>query len=353
MRYLESTADAEQYQGHEFQWVGCDEAGTYSKPDVLDLMWGCLRTKHKDQGVYLRLTGNPGGPGHQWLKDRYVVPGPPGEAHRDAQGQWRQFIPSLLQDNPHIQDQEAYKERLKKVGRSHIVAAWLNGSWDIVPEGGILNPDLISDGRPPDHARIYATIDPAVSPLPTADETAIVVTAVWKEAGVVRWCIMHADAWRSDTDESAEKIFQTCKTYKPVRVVMEGGPAGRGVEPALRRRFRESGEHFNLHLITHGGGDKVAKSASMQAAIAGGCVSATKGLWWQKLSEQFSSFTGEDGYADDLVDAAAIIFRQGEINGLEAPKEPPKESAVERVEKLVNRKYQEKDPQRFRAIVAP
>jgi hypothetical protein len=80
----------------------------------------------------MRLTGNPGGPGHQWVKARYVDPAPLGNKviTDPVTGLARVFIPSKVDNNVFI-DAEAYKQRLRASGSAELVAAWLAGDWSV------------------------------------------------------------------------------------------------------------------------------------------------------------------------------------------------------------------------------
>jgi hypothetical protein len=82
--------------------------------------------------VGLRATGNPGGPGHQWVKARYIDPAPFGNRIiRDPlTGLERVFIPSKVDNNQYI-DVEAYKARLRASGSQELVRAWLDGDWSV------------------------------------------------------------------------------------------------------------------------------------------------------------------------------------------------------------------------------
>jgi hypothetical protein len=82
--------------------------------------------------VGLRLTGNPGGPGHQWVKARYIDPAPLGNVviSDPVTGLDRVFIPSKVDNNAFI-DVEAYKQRLRASGSAELVRAWLDGDWTV------------------------------------------------------------------------------------------------------------------------------------------------------------------------------------------------------------------------------
>jgi hypothetical protein len=80
----------------------------------------------------MRLTGNPGGVGHHWVKKRYIDPAPLGmKIIADAEsGLKRVFIPSKVTDNPATGPE--YVQRLKMSGSPELVRAWLEGDWDVI-----------------------------------------------------------------------------------------------------------------------------------------------------------------------------------------------------------------------------
>lgn len=135
-RHLDRDADADLYQGHEYNWMCFEEAGNWPNPRPLDKLRACLRSangvKHR-----LILTMNPGGVGHNWLKARFVDPFPAFTIHADANGWTRCFIPAKVQDNPELlQADPGYIGRIKEAaGSPEMVKAWLDGDWDIVAGG--------------------------------------------------------------------------------------------------------------------------------------------------------------------------------------------------------------------------
>lgn len=136
MRYLKRDADAGSYQGHAYTWICIEEAGNFPTSKPIDLLRGTLRSAH---GVpcYLRLTGNPGGPGHGWLKRRYVDPHPDGfqPFAYEVNGIRVEavFIPSTLDDNPSLTRDEAYHAQLAAAtaGDEALFDAWRYGRWDV------------------------------------------------------------------------------------------------------------------------------------------------------------------------------------------------------------------------------
>jgi hypothetical protein len=139
LRYLYDASDAANYQGHSFTWVGVDEAGSWVSPDAIDMMRATMRSAH-GVPVYMRLTGNPGGLGHLWLKERYIDPAPPFTPHYYApQPEERPdllveaaFIPSKLEDNPYLLHDPTYENRLAAAGGPALFRAWRYGDWNAI-----------------------------------------------------------------------------------------------------------------------------------------------------------------------------------------------------------------------------
>jgi len=136
--YLERDSDADAYQGHSYTRVYVEEIGNFpSAVPILKLM----ATLRSGSGVPcgFRATGNPGGPGHQWVKARYIDPAPLGwkritftftgkdgkEIARD-----RVYIPSRLEDNPFLGAE--YEANLHLSGNEQLVRAWLDGDWNVI-----------------------------------------------------------------------------------------------------------------------------------------------------------------------------------------------------------------------------
>ena len=129
--YLERDADAEVYQGHNYTRIYVEEAGNFPTSAPIMKLMATLRSG-AGVPVGLRLTGNPGGPGHQWVKARYIDPAPLGNeiVHDPVTGLDRVFIPSKVDNNQFI-DTAAYKQRLRASGSAELVRAWLDGDWTV------------------------------------------------------------------------------------------------------------------------------------------------------------------------------------------------------------------------------
>lgn len=137
LRHLKKLADADNYQGHSYNWMAFEELTQWADSSVIDRMNGALRDPDKNMECYSLASANPGGIGHNWVKDRYINPAPPFTPFMDN-GIERIFIPSRIQDNEVLRNDKNYKERIKNAGPAWLVQAWLEGDWNIVA-GGFLS----------------------------------------------------------------------------------------------------------------------------------------------------------------------------------------------------------------------
>ena len=129
--YLERDQDAEGYQGHSYTRVYVEEIGNFPREAPILKLMATLRSG-AGVPVGFRATGNPGGPGHQWVKRRYIDPAP---------GGWRVivdpvstlervYIPSRVTDNSYLGPD--YIQRLQMSGSRELVRAWLEGDWSAI-----------------------------------------------------------------------------------------------------------------------------------------------------------------------------------------------------------------------------
>jgi hypothetical protein len=129
--YLERDADAESWQGHSYTRVYVEEIGTFPQEGPVLKLMATLRSGN-GVPVGFRATGNPGGPGHLWVKRRYIDPAPGGwkVLKDDGTGLERIFIPSRVSDNRYLGAD--YVQRLRASGSPELVRAWLEGDWNAI-----------------------------------------------------------------------------------------------------------------------------------------------------------------------------------------------------------------------------
>lgn len=129
--YGENIAEISRYLGREFTAICFDELGEMAEVEP----WLRLRSRVRstDPSCPLRMRGsaNPGGPGHGWLKSRFVDPcGRQGERiviDPHDPGWTIAYVPGTALDNPSLPAN--YWKRLEGLPPA-LVKAWKEGDWD-------------------------------------------------------------------------------------------------------------------------------------------------------------------------------------------------------------------------------
>jgi len=131
------------HQGHQYSWIGMDEATQWPSDAVLEYLITRLRSPKEVEGLgrgaptYVRLTANPGGVGHNWVKDRFRIgvqdPMVPFDV-RDSKGRAykRVFIPAKLKDNLILMKNDPmYESVLDGIADPILRRALRDGDWNI------------------------------------------------------------------------------------------------------------------------------------------------------------------------------------------------------------------------------
>ena len=123
LKHLDEDSDAMKLQGFSVTFLGFDELGNWPTPEPIDLLQATMRSA-AGVPVIFRASANPGGPGHNWVKERYI----------DTESKDKIFISSKIQDNKPLMDNDpGYIDRIKMSGPEWLVKAWLDGDWNIAP----------------------------------------------------------------------------------------------------------------------------------------------------------------------------------------------------------------------------
>jgi len=137
VRHLDKDSDADGFQGDSYTRIYFEELTNFPTSVPVDKMHAVLRSPHRIP-LGFRATGNPGGVGHSWVRERYIDPVPPLVINQvTIEGMskpiTRCFIPSKLTDNKILTESDPdYADRLRLAGTKELVKAWLDGDWDIV-----------------------------------------------------------------------------------------------------------------------------------------------------------------------------------------------------------------------------
>jgi phage terminase large subunit-like protein len=123
--YLATDADVYGYQGAAFQYVAFDELTQFAEWQYRYLFSRLRRLEGSAVPVRMRSASNPGGIGHDWVRQRFLTEG---LAHG------RIFVPARLADNPYL-DAAEYAQSLAELD-SVTRAQLLNGDWTARNDGG-------------------------------------------------------------------------------------------------------------------------------------------------------------------------------------------------------------------------
>lgn len=145
--------DVRQYLSAQYECIIIDES-TDLNGGIIEMLRSRIRTTaaKRDLGVnpHLLLLTNPGGPGHEWHRDRYVESSEGGRFvvvydDRDSQGRGRDrrvaFVPARVGDNPFIDSD--YTSNLVSISDPAKRAQYLDGDWSIVEGAFFSNFDPV------------------------------------------------------------------------------------------------------------------------------------------------------------------------------------------------------------------
>lgn len=294
MRYLERDDHATRYQGHSYSWAGFDELGNWAMPDAIDKIRATLRSAHGVPCCMLS-TGNPGGLGHTWIKDRYIKNRKPLEAFYDeAKKTWRVYIPSRLQDNKILcENDPEYVNRLAASGAAWLVKAWLEGDWDAVQEGAILKREYWG----------YYSVVPAFNEIIQSWDTAFKAkqendNSVCLTIGVTRSAYFIIDCWcgKIEFPELKNTAISLAAKYKPNRILIEDKASGQSLIQELQRNTTLPVLPIKVDT------DKVARANAVTGLLAAQRVFLpSDGSWVLDFVDECALFP--EGVHDDRVDA--------------------------------------------------
>ena len=135
-RAADRDGDALKHQGQQYTWIGVDELTQYETDYIYTYLFHRMRTASKGVPTRMRATGNPGGPGHAWVKERFIDIAPPGQAvivrRKDGTTYHRVYIPSRLEDNRILMEADpGYGGRVYEISDPVLARAMREGDWNI------------------------------------------------------------------------------------------------------------------------------------------------------------------------------------------------------------------------------
>jgi predicted phage terminase large subunit-like protein len=293
--YLESDADKYRYQGPAFQMIGTDELTQHREESYRYMFSRIRRETGVNVPLRMRAASNPGGIGHEWVKQRFIT----------GSSAERVFVPARLEDNPSL-DQDAYLQSLNELDPI-TRAQLLEGNWEISGGGKVFDRSWfrIVDSAPADLLSTCRGWDFAATQ-DGGDYTAGVKISKGKDGiyyihDVIRgqWSPGNVDrVFKTASDADGRKVR--------IRFEQEGGASGKKVAFDYVRLM--AGYDVKPIPAT---GSKLSRWRPLAAQAEAGNVVLVRGAWNGAFLDELHSLTADDEHAnDDAADGAAIAFNE-------------------------------------------
>jgi predicted phage terminase large subunit-like protein len=291
--YLESEADKYRYQGAEFQGIFIDELTQFTESQYTYLFSRLRRLENSDVPLRMWSATNPGGLGHNWVKQRFIIEG---------QTYGRAFVPARLIDNPYI-DRESYirsLQNLDPVTRRQL----LNGDWE-AKETYMFKRDWFQTVKDYPHDCSKVSVwdlakteeGKAKDPDYTANCLATMQNGVLY---IIR--VLHFRGSPNQIEQAMRNCASQDGVTVPVHIEEERGAAGKNLVDQLRRNV----------LLGHAvvgeppSGEKSVRAMPLASAAEAGNVRLVEGVWNSAFLDEIEAFP--EGNHDDQVDVAAYAY---------------------------------------------
>jgi len=141
------------------------------------------------------------------------------------------------------------------------------------------------------------------------DESAIAIVKV-NENG---WHLENIIHGRWDLAETARKIFEVVRDYRPISVGIERGISKQAVMSPLMDLMKQRGRFFVVDELTHGNRKKTDRIMwALQGRFENGQITLGKGEWNSRFLDQLFQFPDPLTH-DDLVDAFAYTDQLAKV----------------------------------------
>jgi len=290
--YLENEADKFRYQSAEFGFVGFDELTQFTESQYRYLFSRLRRLKTSDVPLRMRSASNPGGIGHDWVKQRFITEG---KSHG------RMFIPARMTDNPYL-DTEQYVSGLERLDAT-TKAQLRDGDWSVRDSGTKFRREWfeVVDAAPVDCRRVRYW-DMAATEAKQGKDPDWTAGCLMGIANNQTIYIIDMRRLRGTPLSNEKLVRQTAELDgKHTAIRMEREPGSSGVK-AIDDYSRRVLMGFDFRGVPSTGSKEVrANPLSSQAAA--GNIKLVRGSWIGDFLDEAESFPA--GSHDDQVDAAS------------------------------------------------
>lgn len=290
--YLESERDKYRYASSEYQFIGFDELTEFKESQYRFLFSRLRRLKSSRVPVRMRAASNPGGDGHEWVKQRFIV------------SKKRPFIPARFTDNPYI-DRDSYLKSLNEldpVTREQL----LNGNWNVVREGAMFKREWFEIvSTYPANARFVRYWDLAATEKRDNNDPCWTVGLLLAMKNGIFW-VVDVRRTRSTPLDVENLIRQTAiLDGKRVSIRMEQEPGASGVNTI---------DHYARNVLlgydfkgVRPTGSKVLRASPVSAAAEAGRIKLISGPWIPAFLDEAELFPGK---YKDQIDALSGAFSE-------------------------------------------
>jgi phage terminase large subunit-like protein len=297
-----------------------------------------------------RCSANPGGPGHDWVKAKYISkealefikeldpeqPTPAGTIFWGKQPDGTvdtdiAYVPSRAIDNPSL-DLADYLKRMAKNKNPVEKARMMNGDWSVAPEGlikptslryytmrgsmidllesrigndgSIIHTDNVIKSFHENTCRRYVTVDTAGGMKDRTREAkgksaSWTVAGVWDSRVVEKQILILRYMWRDRVGftDVARRLIEIHREWSPVKTRVEDKTMGPDLANLLQTEIP-------IDVIASGSVDKVARAAPFLHMLDKGLVYLPKGEngWRPVLEAEWLGWQGLDNETNDIID---------------------------------------------------
>jgi predicted phage terminase large subunit-like protein len=264
-----------------------------------------LRPACADKEAPVLFIGTPKGRNHFYDLYKY--------AELSGDSEWKAWHFTSY-DNPFLKKEEinAAKRSMSSYAfRQEFMASFESKGSEMFKE------DWVQFGEEPEDGEYYIAIDLAgfeevgkkKSKNSRLDETAIAVVKVSHNGWFVK-DIIHG---RWDLGQTATKIFNVVRDYRPVSVGIERGIAKQAVMSPLMDLMKQYSRFFRVEELTHGNKKKTDRIMwALQGRFENGVITLNKGSWNERFLDQLFQFPDPLTH-DDLIDALAYIDQLAKV----------------------------------------
>jgi predicted phage terminase large subunit-like protein len=297
--YLQHEDDKLRYQGAAYQFIGFDELTQFSETQYKYLFSRIRKLEQSPVPLRMRSASNPGGPGHDWVKERFITDGVSS----------RVFIPARLADNPSL-DQDAYLESLAELDH-HTRKQLLEGDWDARPPGDLFRrgwftkvqsaPECVSWVRYWD----LAATEPSEA---NKDPDWTVGLRMGRTKDGV-YVVEHIKRDRRRPDgvkKMARQMADRDGVGTKIKLEQEPGSSGKTVVDQWQRDLPDRTVKGNRST-----GKKWDRASVVSSKAEAGQIQIVEADWNSKFLDELEAFTEDDQHAhDDQVDALSGAYEE-------------------------------------------